>query len=58
MSKMVIVDQAPCKCQIWDTAGQEQYHSLAPMYYRGPAAAVLVFDVTRRQSFEKLKEWV
>lgn len=58
MSKMIIVDGAPCKCQIWDTAGQEKYHSLAPMYYRGAAAAVLVYDMTKRASFEKLKQWV
>ena len=33
--------------QIWDTAGQEKYHSLAPMYYRGAAAAIVVYDITR-----------
>jgi len=31
---------------IWDTAGQEWYHSLAPMYYRGAAAAVVVYDIS------------
>ena len=35
------------KFEIWDTAGQERYHSLAPMYYRGAAAAIIVFDITR-----------
>ena len=37
MSKMIVNNGSPCKCQIWDTAGQEKYHSLAPMYYRGAA---------------------
>jgi len=46
------------KLEIWDTAGQERYHSLAPMYYRGAAAAIIVFDVTDTQSFEKAKAWV
>ncbi len=41
-----------------DTAGQERYHSLAPMYYRGAAAAVVVFDVTHPSSFERAKKWV
>lgn len=44
--------------QLWDTAGQEQYRSLAPMYYRGAAGAILVFDLTNRDSFEALDEWV
>mmetsp|Transcript_3281 Transcript_3281/g.9559 ORF Transcript_3281/g.9559 Transcript_3281/m.9559 type:complete len:194 (-) Transcript_3281:265-846(-) len=58
MSKMVMVDDVPYKFQIWDTAGQEIYHSLAPMYYRGAAAALLVYDITNEQSFKKLKTWV
>ena len=33
--------------EIWDTAGQERYHSLAPMYYRGAAAAIVVYDITK-----------
>lgn len=43
---------------IWDTAGQEKYRSLAPMYYRTANAIVLVFDLTSRESFEALNEWV
>ena len=44
--------------QIWDTAGQERYHSLAPMYYRGANAAVIVYDITSLDSFERAKKWV
>ena len=44
--------------QIWDTAGQEKYHSLAPMYYRGAGAAIVVYDITKMHSFRTLKEWV
>lgn len=48
-----------CVCrQIWDTAGQEKYHSLAPMYYRGAGAAIVVYDITKMHSFRTLKEWV
>ncbi|KAJ1462868.1 small GTPase superfamily [Pelagophyceae sp. CCMP2097] len=58
MSKMITVDGKPVKMQIWDTAGQEKYHSLAPMYYRGAAAAVLVYDVSEPATFLRLQEWV
>ena len=44
--------------KIWDTAGQEKYHSLAPMYYRGAAAAILVYDICNASSFVNLKKWV
>ena len=46
------------KLQIWDTAGQERYHSLAPMYYRGAQAAVVVYDITSLDSFQRAKSWV
>jgi len=58
MSKLIMVDGSPIKYQIWDTAGQEKYHSLAPMYYRGAAAAIIVYDITRAASFQTLKNWV
>jgi len=44
--------------KIWDTAGQEKYACLAPMYYRGAGAAVLVYDICKAASFETLKRWV
>jgi Ras-related protein Rab-5C len=46
------------KYQIWDTAGQEKYTSLAPMYYRSADGAVIVYDVTNLESYRKVKEWV
>ena len=44
--------------KIWDTAGQERYRSLAPMYYRGAAAAIVVYDITNKWSFEGMDRWV
>ena len=44
--------------EIWDTAGQEKYRSLAPMYYRDAKAAIVVFDVTDANSFSKAKQWI
>ena len=58
MSKMIKVDGSLIKFQIWDTAGQEKYHSLAPMYYRNAAAAIIVYDITRKDTFRTLKSWV
>jgi len=43
--------------KIWDTAGQEKYRSLAPMYYRGSSAAILVYDITKPGSFAALRDW-
>ena len=43
---------------IWDTAGQERYAAIAPLYYRGAQAAVIVYDVGNRKSYEKAGEWL
>jgi len=43
------------KFEIWDTAGQERYRSLTKMFYKDANAAVLVYDITRKDSFEQLK---
>jgi len=59
LTKTIDLDSsAQVKFEIWDTAGQERYHSLAPMYYRGAQAAIVVYDVSSRDSFEKSKLWV
>ena len=43
------------KFEIWDTAGQERYRSLTKMFYKDANAAILVYDITRKDSFEQLK---
>lgn len=42
------------KLQLWDTAGQERFRSMVPIYYRGAAAIILVFDITNRESFNNI----
>ena len=44
--------------QVWDTAGQEKFHSLVPMFYRHASAALLVFDLADRKTFEDLQSWI
>jgi len=46
------------KLTIWDTAGQERFRTLTSSYYRGAQGVVLVYDVTRRDSFENLEQWL
>ena len=58
LTQTVQIDDTTVKFEIWDTAGQERYHSLAPMYYRGAQAAVVVYDITNRDSFTKAQNWV
>ena len=43
------------KFELWDTAGQERYRSLAKVFYKNAAVCVLVYDITRKSSFEELK---
>ena len=45
------------KFEIWDTAGQEKYRSLAKVFYKNSTVCVLVYDITRRASFEELKKY-
>jgi Ras-related protein Rab-5C len=58
LTQTVSVNDTTVKFEIWDTAGQERYHSLAPMYYRGAAAAIVVYDLTSVESFNRAKSWV
>ena len=57
--KIELEDKKKVKLQIWDTAGQEKYRSLAKIFYQSASVAILVYDVTLKRTFENLKEyWV
>jgi Ras-related protein Rab-5C len=58
ISKTITVDTTDVRLEIWDTGGTEKYKSLAPMYYRDARAAIIVFDITSKQSFEEAGEWL
>ena len=57
LTKVVQTGSGQVRLQLWDTAGQEKFKSLAPMYYRSASVAVLVYDVTQKGSFEGLRDW-
>ncbi len=57
-TKTVDANGKSVKLSIWDTAGQERFSFLLPTYYKGAGGALLVFDVTRRATFERLPQWV
>mmetsp|Transcript_17793 Transcript_17793/g.46020 ORF Transcript_17793/g.46020 Transcript_17793/m.46020 type:complete len:210 (+) Transcript_17793:96-725(+) len=57
-SRVLTVGSTSYALRIWDTAGQEKYQSLAPMYYRGAMAAIVVFDLTHAASFRTMKHWI
>ncbi|XP_062844202.1 ras-related protein Rab-18-B [Trichomycterus rosablanca] len=56
--KTIAVDGNRAKLAIWDTAGQERFRTLTPSYYRGAQGVILVYDVTKRDSFTKLENWL
>lgn len=57
-ARSVDIDGKSIKLQIWDTAGQESFRSITRSYYRGAAGALLVYDVTRRETFAHLNRWI
>lgn len=52
------VDGEPMQLQIWDTAGQERFRCMVPMYMRNAAAALIVYDITSRESFDDVEKWI
>ena len=57
-ARTIPIDQQAVKLQIWDTAGQESFRSITRSYYRGSIGALLVYDVTKRATFENLQKWL
>ena len=57
-ARMINIGEKQVKLQIWDTAGQESFRSITRSYYRGAAGALLVYDITRRETFTQLTKWL
>ncbi|KAJ8680005.1 hypothetical protein QAD02_015792, partial [Eretmocerus hayati] len=57
-NKMITIDDSQVKLQIWDTAGQERFRSVTHAYYRDAHALLLLYDVTNKQSFDNIRNWL
>ena len=57
-TKVISVNSRRIKFDIWDTAGQEKYRSMTPLYYRGAYAAIIVYDVTDAKSYDGALSWI
>lgn len=57
-TQVVDIDGKEVKAQIWDTAGQERFRAVTSAYYRGAVGALVVYDITRRSSFNSVKRWL
>lgn len=58
ISKEIQVKSSTVKLQIWDTAGDEQYRSLIPMFYRGTKGAILVYSICEKKTFQEINYFV
>jgi Ras-related protein Rab-6A len=58
LSKTMYLEDRTVRLQLWDTAGQERFRSLIPSYIRDSSVAVVVYDVTNRQSFMNTMRWI
>eukprot|EP00929_Paragymnodinium_shiwhaense_P055547 TRINITY_DN27828_c0_g1_i1.p1 TRINITY_DN27828_c0_g1~~TRINITY_DN27828_c0_g1_i1.p1 ORF type:complete len:212 (+),score=18.18 TRINITY_DN27828_c0_g1_i1:111-746(+) len=57
-ARVITIAGQKIKLQVWDTAGQERFRSITRAYYRGSIGVLLVYDVSRRSSFERLASWL
>jgi len=57
-ARLINIDNKQVKLQIWDTAGQESFRSITRSYYRGASGALLVYDISRRETFSHLGRWL
>ncbi|KAG9451476.1 hypothetical protein H6P81_011441 [Aristolochia fimbriata] len=57
-TRTLVIQHKSVKAQIWDTAGQERYRAVTSAYYRGAVGAMLVYDMTKRQTFDHIPRWL
>ncbi|XP_067653639.1 ras-related protein Rab-11B-like [Haliotis asinina] len=57
-TRNVMIKGKTVRAQIWDTAGQERYRAITSVYYRGAVGALVLYDITKPQSFQNLDKWL
>ena len=57
-AKNIEINNKKFRLQIWDTAGQENYRSITRAYYKNSVCAILVYDISNRESFEHISNWI
>ena len=58
LKSMTLQSGKNIKLQIWDTAGQDRFRAITKNYYKGANGIILIYDVTNRQSYENVKNWI
>ncbi|CAB4254183.1 similar to Saccharomyces cerevisiae YLR262C YPT6 Rab family GTPase [Maudiozyma barnettii] len=58
LSKTMYLDDKTIRLQLWDTAGQERFRSLIPSYIRDSRVAIVVYDITKKKSFDFIDKWI
>lgn len=58
LTRLVHLNDVTLRFEIWDTAGTEKYHSVTPLYYRGAHAALLVYDISKQETFVRAQVWL
>ena len=56
--KNIEIDKKRIKLQIWDTAGSERFRTITTSYYRGAHAIIMVFDITKKETFDHIINWM
>ena len=57
-TKNILINNKKIKIQIWDTAGEERYRSITSAYYKGAKGAFIVYDITRKSTFDNIDKWI
>ena len=57
-SKIITISNKKLKIQLWDTAGQEKFKAVTNIYYKGAKGALIIYDITRRETFENINKWI
>ena len=58
VTKTVTIEKKEFNIDLWDTAGQEKYHNITKIFFKGSQIVIFVYDITSSQSFQDLQKWI